>query len=479
MNKDIDLTDDELAAITSGEEVTQPASKLDEVMPPIDDLRADTKNGDINAVLGARRRGREKLDADEAALDAQGPSYVQENAPLMKGILAAGRGFVELNKAPTSGLDAATKNIDDQVAADNAKSKALRDRLMQKRERLDEPVKDMSLKNRLLGESRKERVESATEKAVTDKPTLENKRLEGDIQNQNIRNEASQIGIDDTKADRDAKSTRSVEYRRQIADALEKEATGMDNAKQPAEARRAREEARRILNSELSRFDLEKYPMPDGISAKDYLSDQRLRETAEENRKAREASTGASKESKANNETEKNTQKLSKRLTEEGIPGLQSQMGEIDGYLNKYGSVDKIDGMGRAARTAPGWAYNLVGSEEGKGFRQALQGAANSLIKSRSGAAVTTAEEKRLMLELGQGTFSSPQQVEKGINAIRNVYNKMTQNIGGGFSEETKGAYKDQGGISLSPLSDPRSSAPATGLSKSNRKQLGSADELP
>ena len=150
------------------------------------------------------------------------------------------------------------------------------------------------------------------------------------------------------------------------------------------------------------------------------------------------------------NSEENQTIKLAKMLKDESVPELDATLNQIDAIIAKNGGkVKNIDGTGRFQMMAPAAFKNFMISKEGLDFKQAVQSASNALIKSRSGAAVTQPEEARLLSELGQGNFSSAEQVQAGIEAIKRIRNKMVENISGGFKNSTKENYKTQGGIPL------------------------------
>jgi hypothetical protein len=284
--ENVDMAQVEETPISGSEKLAQVAPELPsepEMMP------AERDQATIDRTFRERVKGRLQLENEERALAAQGSSQIEQDAPLARGILAAQRGFANLLSKPeaaTAGIQGAESSINEMVQGEQMRRKGLREQLESRRKRLDEPLADLSLKSRLLGEARKERVGAATEGDEITKSGQEVKKGQQGLElgelnktrmGQDITEGARKIGDEEQK--REGASERSQTARTIISEGLRKEAAALRASGQRDLAARAETEANRIGGSELSEFDLEKYPIA-GMSGKDFLADQRSREAA-------------------------------------------------------------------------------------------------------------------------------------------------------------------------------------------------------
>lgn len=135
---------------------------------------------------------------------------------------------------------------------------------------------------------------------------------------------------------------------------------------------------------------------------------------------------------------------LSKRMADEQIPLVETQLRTIEstlgGFTNGKGKVVKdIPGFGRVDSLVP----NVMASPEALDLRQQVQSLANVVLKSRSGAAVTDNELRRFLVEAGSGSMMPEQQLVKGIGLMRQWFNAQKSNLKGGYSPDIVQSYYD------------------------------------
>ena len=131
-------------------------------------------------------------------------------------------------------------------------------------------------------------------------------------------------------------------------------------------------------------------------------------------------------------------------LQKNGIPEFESALSELEGQIAKYPS-GKAPGLGRCAGLVPDWMQGA----EGENIRQALAAVKNTLLKSRSGSAVTENELRRFVDELGSGGFRSEATLREGINRIRTRFEKVKGNTAAGVNDDVKAQYEAQGGVPI------------------------------
>lgn len=97
-------------------------------------------------------------------------------------------------------------------------------------------------------------------------------------------------------------------------------------------------------------------------------------------------------------QSEKQVTSLSKRLSDENVPFVDTTLNTIEGMLREYtdttGKVTKdIPGYGRLESFTP----DAFAGQDARDLRQTVAGLANTILKSRSGAAVTDTELRRFL----------------------------------------------------------------------------------
>lgn len=114
--------------------------------------------------------------------------------------------------------------------------------------------------------------------------------------------------------------------------------------------------------------------------------------------------------------------KIGDTIEKRGITDIMTSMRKLDKKIDIDGSSD-IPGVGGVANLAEapiiGGAVESLLSKEGKEVRQLVANVRNTVLKSRSGAAVTDPELKRFLDEIGQGTFKGDEQLRTGLQLLR------------------------------------------------------------
>lgn len=145
---------------------------------------------------------------------------------------------------------------------------------------------------------------------------------------------------------------------------------------------------------------------------------------------------------KAEAQRQKMAASLSKRLTDEQVPLIDTQLNTIESSLAPY-----LDANGRVSRDIPGFGRfdslkpDMLSSPEALDLRQQVALLSNGILKSRSGAAVTDSELRRFLQEAGTGKGIPEEQLVKGVRLIRRWFNAQKNNIKGGYSPDVVEAY--------------------------------------
>jgi hypothetical protein len=143
--------------------------------------------------------------------------------------------------------------------------------------------------------------------------------------------------------------------------------------------------------------------------------------------------------------------------------GTQKLSAKTNDYVNLVAGVrelnNKLGDYLPEGKQIPGMGYgsdiSLLGldvsgammGKEGKANRSLVKNVANELLKAASGQAVTLSEEQRQTLaNMSSGKFSEADFLNAYKNVILPKVNEAVSNIGGGFSQEVKDRYRDQGG---------------------------------
>jgi hypothetical protein len=114
--------------------------------------------------------------------------------------------------------------------------------------------------------------------------------------------------------------------------------------------------------------------------------------------------------------------RLGETLEKAGLPELEQALGSVRGVLTQYTTVP---GYGRVMSMAPDFAL----SDEAQQVRSNMQMAANIILKSRSGAAVTNQEQQRFLREVALGKGMSEAALRNGWNNVFEAIEGKKQNL--------------------------------------------------
>lgn len=142
------------------------------------------------------------------------------------------------------------------------------------------------------------------------------------------------------------------------------------------------------------------------------------------------------------------TANLSKRADE--YVNLVSGVRELNNMLGNYVPEGKsIPGVGYGSDFSVLGidVAGLAGGPEAKANRALVKNVANELLRAASGQAVTLNEyERQTLSNMSTGKFSEQDFLNAYKNVILPKVNEAVSNLGGGFSQEVKDRYKQQGG---------------------------------
>ena len=181
------------------------------------------------------------------------------------------------------------------------------------------------------------------------------------------------------------------------------------------------------------------------------------RERAEGNRLLRELNTEKVQGTinRQNREhLENKAQILGKSMEDQGpmnqaISSIESQLGfDLDDYDPKTEKLKLANGK-QASVDIPG--VSILGNRVWTGSESSLlkdraQSLANELIHSKAGSAVSTGEEKRILMELGQGNFGTENNFLAGMQALKNVHRRALQLKESSFAPAVVEEYRSRPG---------------------------------
>lgn len=148
------------------------------------------------------------------------------------------------------------------------------------------------------------------------------------------------------------------------------------------------------------------------------------------------------------------TEKMGKQFDSSGVSELLSAVENANRQLAPFTKEGAdVPGFGPMAGMLPDFAV----SQEGKDLRQAYASVRNSILKARSGGAVTDGEADRLLQELGEGTGMPDAQVITGMANVTGFLRDRIANIQAGYTPEAVQTYQDRGGtVRLERLGTPK-----------------------
>ncbi len=163
-------------------------------------------------------------------------------------------------------------------------------------------------------------------------------------------------------------------------------------------------------------------------------------------------------EEKQRQKEDNDVRAFSDRMEKSGMSVIPEVLTNIEYQLGKYKGKD-IPGYG-----ATGWVPSIMTSEGGKDVRQAVDSLRNTLLKIKSGSAVTDSEARRLYDELGTSIGQSDEQLRRGIQNASNFLRKQHANITAGAAPRIKEEYSKRGGTL---------DFPSMGSSYTNKEERG------
>jgi hypothetical protein len=138
---------------------------------------------------------------------------------------------------------------------------------------------------------------------------------------------------------------------------------------------------------------------------------------------------------------ETNTMKYSNALTKDGIPEFAEAMDLVKNTLGKY-KPGELPGFGRLAGMVP----SAMSSSEVQMTRSNMQTAANILLKSRSGAAVTDSEMNRFLQEVASGKGMDEMALRNGWANVERTFGAKAAGLAAGYGDDIHQEYISRGG---------------------------------
>lgn len=153
----------------------------------------------------------------------------------------------------------------------------------------------------------------------------------------------------------------------------------------------------------------------------------------------------ATAEIKLGADTDKRISKFTTTLDKAGVPEFENSLTLVKEVFDKYPKGD-IPGYGRIDSLRP----DFLSSDEGVQARQKMQQAANVLLKSRSGAAVTNSEMNRFLTEVSMGKLMSADAVRTGWENVARTFESKKANLLSGINPADLEEYNSRTGSSYS-----------------------------
>lgn len=137
-------------------------------------------------------------------------------------------------------------------------------------------------------------------------------------------------------------------------------------------------------------------------------------------------------------DTENRVRRFGETLEKAGIPELEQALGNVRGVLTRH--TDRIPGYGRLESLAPDFAL----PDEAQQTRADMQMAANIILKSRSGAAVTNQEQQRFLREVAAGKGFSVAALRRGWDNVFEAIEGKKQNLLATVPDSILGVYNER-----------------------------------
>lgn len=151
--------------------------------------------------------------------------------------------------------------------------------------------------------------------------------------------------------------------------------------------------------------------------------------------------------------------KFSGEIEKTGIAAFESGLSTAEAKIAELLAKNKdLPGYGPLYSLRPDFLTNKDGVE----LRQLIQTLANTVLKERSGAAVTSQELTRVMKELGQGKLTTEKQLMDGLANLRRAFDEQKRNTVAGVDDDTLNRYFENGGMKFERGAQPPKSGSAT-----------------
>lgn len=138
---------------------------------------------------------------------------------------------------------------------------------------------------------------------------------------------------------------------------------------------------------------------------------------------------------------DKDVQRYSTTIDKAGLPEVMNAVQSVQSVLssNKPGT---LSGFGRVQGLIP----DALASNEMQSNRALMQDAANIILKSRSGAAVTGPEQVRFLRAVGSGVGMDEATLRTGWNNVMSTIGARAASLGAGWAPEVHDEFTRRGG---------------------------------
>lgn len=167
------------------------------------------------------------------------------------------------------------------------------------------------------------------------------------------------------------------------------------------------------------------------------LADQRARDIA--------AMKGERDQAKLDAAGEKALNKLTTTLDKAGIPEMENALGLVQKRLNMH-PEGQLPGYGRVQGAVP----DMLSTDAMQQSRADMQQAANIILKSRSGAAVTEPEQLRFLREVGAGKWMDEATLRRGWRNVMDTFEVKRSNLLAGVTPDVLQEYNTRSGTTYS-----------------------------
>lgn len=150
---------------------------------------------------------------------------------------------------------------------------------------------------------------------------------------------------------------------------------------------------------------------------------------------------GGKKEIKLGQDADRQVQKYTAALEKAGVPDFEAALRIAEGRMANH-KEGELPGFGRWASLPP----SGMSSDEVQMSRADMQMAADILLKSRSGAAVTNQEMYRFLTEVSMGRLMTEKALRHGWKNVRNVFDQKRRNLTTSMKPELHDLYVNERG---------------------------------